>query len=197
MSVLLRIRCSLAESPARCEWVLFGENGTAVAGEGALGELPHADRAQLVIPAAQTVFTRVRLPSAALRQRRGAVLAFAVEERTIGEPNAAAVSWVGTAGDEDVLAVVDRGGLERWRSALADLGWHAPEIHCETLLLPVVPGEWSLAWDGSEGFVRSGEFEGAALDCGDAGAPPLALRLMLEEAREREAAPAAIALYTD
>jgi len=44
--------------------------------------------------------------------------------------------------------------------------------------------------------VRSGEFEGAATDCGDRESPPLSLRLLLAEAQARGAVPTAITLYT-
>ena len=193
---LLRIYGSLLDPPQRCQWVLVNNGGEPVAGEGRLAELPRrAERIQLVIPAAQVLITRARVPHAA-RRRAGSVLAFAVEEKTAGEPDANQVSWLGAVGDSDVLAVVDKPGLKRWRDALDAVGVRGYEVHCETLLLPWAAGEWSLAWNGREGFVRSGEFEGAATDCGDREAPPLSLRLMLEEAAARSAAPASIALYT-
>ncbi|MGH8761485.1 MAG: type II secretion system protein GspL, partial [Burkholderiales bacterium] len=91
--------------------------------------------------------------------------------------------------------VADKEGLQRWRHALGAAGIHAYEVHCETLLLPWRTGEWSLAWNSSEGFVRTGEFEGAATDCGDRQAPPLSLRLMLEEVQARSAGPSSIAIY--
>jgi general secretion pathway protein L len=99
-------------------------------------------------------------------------------------------------GDNDVLAVVDKPGLTRWRDALDSAGVRGYEVHCETLLLPWATGEWCLAWNGREGFVRTGKFEGAATDCGDREAPPLSLRLMLEEAEAHRAGPNSIALYT-
>jgi len=68
-------------------------------------------------------------------------------------------------------------------------------VHCETLLLPWRTGEWSLAWNGTEGFVRTGEFEGAATDCGDRQAPPLSLRLILEEVQSRSTGPSSIAIH--
>jgi general secretion pathway protein L len=43
--------------------------------------------------------------------------------------------------------------------------------------------------------VRTGELEGAATDCGDRQAPPLSLRLMLEEVQARSAGPSSIAIY--
>jgi len=191
----LRIRGSLADAPVRCQWALVNDGREPVAGEGPLAELPRrAERVQLVIPAAQVLITRARLPQGA-RRGPGSVLAFAVEEKTAGEPEANQVSWLGAVGDEEALAVADKEGLERWRHALGAVGIRAYEVHCETLCLPWATGEWSLAWNGSEGFVRTGEFEGAATDCGDRQAPPLSLRLMLEEVQARSAGPSSIAIY--
>ncbi len=191
---LLRIYGSLRDPPQHCCWTLVNGGHEPVAGEGRLAELPQrAERVQLVLPATQVLITRACVPQAA-RRRAGSVLAFAVEEKTVGEPNANQVSWLGSAGDADVLAVMDRQGLTRWRDALDTVGIRAYEVHCETLLLPWAAGEWSLAWDGREGFVRTGEFEGAATDCGDRESPPLSLRLLLDEANARSAGPAAIAV---
>jgi general secretion pathway protein L len=192
---LLRIRVSLAEAPPHCQWALLGAAGPPLCGSGTLAQLPRrAERVQLVLPAAQVLLSRVRLPRAA-RRHAGSVLAYALEDRTVGEPDAAQVSWLGAAGDTDVLAVVDRPGLQRWLDALEAAGVAAPEVQCETLMLPWTAGTWSLAWDGREGYVRSGPFEGAATDSGEAEAPPLALRLMLAEAQARGEQPAAIAVY--
>lgn len=192
---LLRIYCNLLDAPLRCQWALINGERAPVAGETPLASLPpHARRVQLVIPAAQVLIMRARLPQGAKRHS-GSMLAFAVEEKTLGEPDAQQVSCLGSAGGDSVLAVIDRKGLARWRDALDAVGIRECELLCETLLLPWVAGQWSLAWDGREGFVRSGEYEGAATDCGDRESPPLSLRLMLEEARASATAPASIALY--
>lgn len=192
---LLRIYCALLDQPQRCQWALVNDGRQPVTGEGRLADLPRrADRVQLLIPAAQVLITRARVPHGA-RRSAGSVLAFAVEEQTAGEPDGNQVSWLGSVGDEDALAVVDKNGLERWRHALGDVGVRVGEVHCETLLLPIRTGEWSLAWNGGEGFVRTGALEGAATDCGDRDSPPLFLSLMLEEAKNRDEAPSSIALY--
>jgi general secretion pathway protein L len=184
MSVL-RIYAPLGETPTHCEWALIDQRQVA-RGKGTLAQLPRGtDRVQLVIPAAQVLIAHATLPPGA-RRRDARLLAFAVEEATASEPDANQVSWLGA----DALAVLDKQGLRRWRDALEAAGLRAYEVHSEILLLPRAQGEWSLAWDGREGFVRSGEFEGAATDGGDQAMPPLALRLMLEQAR-----PEAIAVY--
>ena len=183
---LLRIYAPLGEAPVRCEWVLIDER-QSLRGEGPLSDLPRgAARVQLVIPAAQVLITRANLPPGAKR-RDPALLAFAVEEASAAEPDANLVSGVG----DDAFAVLDKKGLGHWRAALEAIGLRAFEIHPETLLLPRAEGEWSLAWDGGEGFVRSGEFQGGATDGGDAATPPVALRMMLEQGPR----PAAIAVY--
>lgn len=192
---LLRIYCPLRDPPRNCRWALIDGVRNPVLGEGRLAELPQrAERVQLVVPAAEVLITRASLPPVA-RRRGGPVLAFAVEEETVGEPDAIQVSWLGSAGDADVLAVVDRQGLMRWREVLGAAGIHAYEVHCETLLLPWAPGEWSLAWDGREGFARTGEFEGAATDCGDGNTPPLSLRLMLDAADARNSPPRSLTIH--
>jgi general secretion pathway protein L len=191
---LLRIYAPLGETPSRCAWALVDGRQSA-RGEGTLAELPRAaERVQLVIPAAQVLITRARLPQGA-RRRAGSVLAFAVEEASAAEPEANQVSWIGATGDADALAVIDKRGLERWRDALEAVGLRAYEVHAEILLLPRAGREWSLAWDGAEGFVRAGEFEGAATDGGDHTSPPLALHMMLEEAQARGMRPDAIAVH--
>ena len=193
---LLRIYCSLKDLPQRCQWALIEGDREPAAGEGRLAELPRrAQRVQLVIPAAQVLIVRVQLPRAA-RRHAGSVLAFAVEDKIIGDPDASHVNWLGVAGETDALAVVDKQGLTRWRDALGVVGIHAYEVHCEILLLPWSANEWSLAWDGREGFVRRSEFEGAMTDCGDRISPPLTLRLMLDEAQARSGRPASIAVFT-
>ncbi len=193
---LLRIRAALADAPVRCSWALVNEGRDPVSGEGSLAELPRgAARVQLVIPAADVLITRARLPASA-RRHAGSVLAYAVEEQTTGEPDNCQVSWLGSAGSDDVLAVVAKPGLRRWLDALDAAGVRAPDVQCETLLLPRAADEWSLAWDGQEGFVRTSQFEGAVTDCGDRDTPPLSLRLLLDEAEVRGQRPVAIAIYS-
>jgi len=193
---LLRIYCSLRDTPQRCQWALVGDGREPVIGEGPLAQLPQrAERVQLVLPAAEVLITRARLPQSA-RRHAGSVLAYAVEDETVGDPDANQVSWLGSAADADVLAVADRRGLKAWHDALDTVGIRGYEVHCEILMLPWMAGEWSLGWDGREGFVRTSEFEGTATDCGDRSSPPLSLRLMLDEAKTRGEAPASIAVYS-
>ena len=194
---LLRIRCHLLEDPPKCQWVLIDGEREPVNDEGRFEDLPkRARHVQLILPAAQVLLTRVRLPQVA-RRRTGSMLTFAVEEETVPDPDDNQVGWIGSAGDEDVLAVVDKKRLKQCLDALDAVAIGVDEVYCETLLLPRTEGQWSVLWNGLEGVVRTGEFEGAATDCGDATTPPLCLHLMLEAEKSGEARlPASIALYT-
>jgi len=192
---VLRIYCSLLEPPPACRWALVNDGGGSVVGEGGLATLPrHAQRVQVVLPASQVVFVRVRLPPAG-RRLAGQALAFAVEDQTAGDPALNHVRWLGKAGDQDVLAVFDRAGFDAWRSALLAAGLAGLQWQAETLLLPRQPGRWHMHWNGSEGFVRTGEFEGSATDRGSSGAPPVSLHLLLAQARAEAAAPESIIVH--
>ena len=194
---LLRIFCSLAPVPAHCQWVLLDDDSAVHPREGALADLPKgAARVELVLAAAQVLITRARLPSTRRRQS-AALLAYAAEERLASDPDVNQVRRLGQADGDDVLAVVNRQRLQSWRDAFAAVGIRVDAVYCETLMLPLQSGEWSLAWDGQEGHVRTGEFEGSATDCGDAQTPPLALHLLLEAARAIDAVPTSIALHLD
>ena len=77
---LLRIYASLRDAPQQCQWALVNSGSEPVVGEGRLAELPRrAERVQLVIPAAQVLITRARIPQSA-RRRPGSALAFAVRK---------------------------------------------------------------------------------------------------------------------
>ena len=192
---LLRIFCPSSAAPAPCRWVLLDDHADGQSGEGTLAQLPQgAARIELVLAASQVLLTRAQLPPAS-RRRSAAVLAYAAEEKLASDPDTNQVSRLGQAGNDDVLAVVNRQHLKSWRDALDAVGIHVDAVYCETLMLPIQDGEWSLAWNGQEGYLRTGEFEGGATDCGDQMTPPLALQLMLEDARVKDLLPASIALH--
>ena len=85
---LLRVFASSADTAGRCQWVLLHKDRDPIKGEGRLEDLPQgADKVHLVFPAQQILITRTKLLAEA-RRRAGSVLAFAIEEQMIGEPDA-------------------------------------------------------------------------------------------------------------
>ena len=194
---LLRIRSPLSDAPQLWAWALVENGAEPLTGEGTLAQMPaqlpgRAEQIQLLVPAEQVLIMRVRLPSG---RRSGSLLAYAAEENTASEPDANEVSRLGSAGDADVLAVVDRALTEKWKEALGSVGIHDYSVICESLMLPLPANRWSCVWDGRQGFVRTGKFEGAATDCGDRDSPPLSLCLLVEAAKERNELPAGIDLH--
>ncbi len=203
-SGLMRVRASLGDPSLRCQWSLLIPGHQPEFGEAQLANLPKiSGTVQLMLPAADVLILRAQLPPAA-RRRAGSLLAYAVEDDTASEPDTNEVSWLGAvdaeAGKEqssaDVLAVMDKSGLTAWRSALLDAGIRDYQIHCETLLLPWQRGQWSMVWNGSEGIIRTAQFEGAVTDRGSASAPPVSLRMLLQEAESLGQRPDVLALYS-
>lgn len=198
---LLRIYSAtqqMSDTPARYQWSLLSEH-LQESGAASLADLSKratlsGTRVQLVLPATQVLLTRTQLPQTA-RHHSASLLTYAVEEQTAGDPDANQVTWLGSTGDQDALAVMSKILLTHWRETFAAIGIHDYDIHCETLFLPLKKNEWSLAWNGHEGFVRSGKYEGAATDCGDEQQPPLSLCMMLETAAIAGTSPIAIALH--
>jgi general secretion pathway protein L len=163
-------------------------------GDG-VGDVPRGVRhIELIVSAADTLITSTQLPAAS-RSRNAAALAYAAEEQTVADAESQRVTWLGKSNGADVLAVIDRVGLDAVLGRLRAAGVMKCDVYCETLLVPLERGEWSVVWDGAEGFVRSGEIEGGATDAGDDAMPPLALRLMLEGAEARGGAPGRIVVY--
>lgn len=192
MSVL-RVYGSLGDTTLQCAWSLRDGN-RITEGNGSLDELPsHARQVEFIVPATDVLITSATLPRSAKR-RTGMTLAYAVEEQSADEPDANQVFWLGRAGEEDVLAVVNRAGLARWLAAFDRFGMQAVDVRCESLLLPRKAGCWSVAWNGNEGYVRTSDVEALATDSGDHATPPLALRLALRNAAARKCVPESISV---
>jgi general secretion pathway protein L len=192
--ITLRIYASLADAPGPCEWSLAGPGAEPVRGRGRLAEVPQrASRVQLVLPAHQVLFCRARLPASS-RRRTAAVLAYAIEERLLADPERCGVTRLGDAepGGEDVLTVVDRDALQRWLDALAAAGFDGCEVQSESLLLPLREGAWTVGWNGVDGWVRTGRFEAVVLDAGTRDAPPVGLRLLVARAARGGTTPGAL-----
>ena len=190
----LRLYCPLREPATACRWSLVLAGGGSRGGEDSLADLPRgAQTVHLIIPAPDVRLTQARLPQTA-RRESAAVLAYAVEEQTLGETEGSRVFRLGHAQGADFLAVLDHRGLQRWLDAIAGAGFDVAAVHCETLMLPLTPGTWSLAWNGAEGFMRTGPWAGAATDLGDRVTPPLSLRMALDAAMAR---PAALVLHPE
>lgn len=200
MSVL-RIRYSLADSTRACEWAVIDVGHESRIGRGHLADLMqlvrNCESVQLLLTAADILLVRTRLPPGS-GQRTSSVLAYAIEELIIGDPDLQHVVFLGASDREpgaSVLAVMDKEGYDTCLQEIDALGASNIEVHHEALLMPWRPDEWSMAWDGREGFLRHGEREAGILDSGDQVSPPLALSMLLSEARVGGVQPTTLAIY--
>jgi general secretion pathway protein L len=176
------------------EWALRDERGSLLAqGRDELAKLPGAGELELIVPAGLVSFSRVKLPAGKGEKLRR-LLPYAVEDRVAGEPDALHVAVGPTLDGETAVAVVDRAWVRRVLQLFASAGLKPRRMLPETLLVGMLPGSWSVVWAEPEGFVRAGECAGQMLD---GGAPPLALRLMLDEAHQAGRAPARIVVHGD
>ena len=163
-------------------------------GTATLGELPRAERVEIIVPASLVLFTEVKLPPVRGQKLRQ-LLPFAVEEKILSDPDQVQVA----AGARDAagvtrVAVVDRAWLEDSCERLRQAGLRPENGYAETCLPELETNAWTLIWDGHEGFLRTTPGAGLALDSMANGGAPFALRRAIEEARSNAQLPEKIIL---
>lgn len=178
------------EPGAPLPWCSLGSRGALLgAGHATLATLPRSEACELVIPAEAVLLTRARLPRAG-KQKLRHLLAYAIEDRLVAEPDTVQVAAGPTLADgQTVLAVVDKAWLTRVLARCHGAGLRPRSVWPETLL-PALPADgWVMVWDGAGGFLRSGAHAGMRLDGGSPAVPPAALTLSLAEARAAASLP--------
>lgn len=163
-------------------------------GESAFGALPRAAEVELIVPAGRVLLTRVKLPPGS-SQKLGEVVGYAVEDRLLGDPESvhAAVGSRGADGNVTV-AVLDRAWLEAVRTRFAAAGHRITRAVSEVATVPQTPGAWDLVWYGQHGSLRTDEEQGLAVD-GSGDSAPVALQLVLQEARDTGSSPERIVVH--
>lgn len=174
------------DSASVCAWALCEESGAVVqTGSGTLASMPKGNECIGIVAPERTVFLDVNAPPGARRQWKTA-LSFLAEGQTLPDPEENHVVQCGVPEHGRVhLAVMDRAWMRRIVEACRASGLQLRRMLSETMLLPLAGAGWRLAWDGAGGFIRTGAHSGLALDTGDAGTPPVALRLLLDQPETR------------
>ncbi|MGK2952545.1 MAG: type II secretion system protein GspL [Thiobacillus sp.] len=171
-------------------WCRLGTRGECLAaGSATLPNLPPTEACELVLPAEAVLLTCASLPRGN-KQKMQQLLAYAIEDRLVAEPDAVHVAAGPALSDgQTVLAVIDKAWLTQVLARLNEAGLRPQSAWPETLL-PALPADgWMMVWDGRGGFVRSGEHAGMSLDGGSTTEPPAALMLSVAEARAAAALP--------
>jgi general secretion pathway protein L len=163
-------------------------------GVAAPAELPRADQVEIIVPASLVLFTEVKLPPVRGQKLRQ-LLPFAVEEKILSDPDQVQVATgLRDADGFTRVAIVDRAWLDGVCDRLRLLGFRPERGYAETCLPELEPQAWTLIWDGHEGYVRTAQGAGLALDgMGDDGVP-FALRRAVQEAKDKQRLPEKIIL---
>ncbi len=174
---------SWRDSASPCPWALCDESGAVLqSGNDPLAALPKGSECVAIVSPDRVLCISTRMPPVS-RRRWQAALPFVAEEYTLPDPeDNHVVPGPLQADGRMALAVVDKLWLGHIVEACLTAKLPLRRVIPETLLPSLIAGTWVLVWDGSSGFMRTGSSSGVMLDCGDAHASPLALRLCLNAA---------------
>lgn len=177
-------------------WTLESASGMTVSsGTSPIAQMPIAQRVRLILPASTVMLTRVKVP-AGRPQKIRQLLRYAVEDKVMADPESLHVASASENGAGLAVAVMDRAWLQAVMAIFRSHQLAPRAAVAETLLPKLEHGSWTAVWDGKQGFVRTGEYDGLAFDGGSQTEPPLALRLACDEVRGADVAPAELLLYT-
>lgn len=199
MSSLLRLFVT-GEWPVQttaCEWALYDTNGSLLQrGSSEPRHWPAAQNCELVLSADQCLILEARLPKgASAKARNRDLIAYAIEERLVGEvEDEHCVTGETRPDGQTQVWVTARGRLRSLLKALQQLERRPGRAISEMQLAPLAPGRWSVCLRGGGGFVRVGSEAGFAFDSARS-EPPVALRLALQAARKTGNAPESIEVY--
>jgi general secretion pathway protein L len=171
------------DSASPCSWVLCDEKGALLqSGIAPIAALPKGHECVAIVAADRVLSIAVTIPPGG-RRRWQAVLPYVAEEFTLADPEENhVVPGPALADGRRMLAIVDKSWLTRIVDAAHTARLSLRRMVAETFLPPLAEDCWTLVWDGSSGFVKTGAASGAALDSGDVNTSPLALRLSLDTA---------------
>lgn len=179
-------------------WALLRPDGTLQReAETPIGELPAAQRVIAVVPASRVLLTAVKLPARGAQRVRNA-LAYAVEDQLTSAPESVhAVAGPLLPAGKQSIAVIDKEWLGKLLSALESAGARPHSITVETCLPARARDDWAVVLREGTGFVRTGDASGMVLDRADSGSAPPMLQLALQDARNSDAAPQKIVVWSD
>lgn len=171
------------DSSSVCPWALCDESGSVLQqGLSPLALMPKTRDCIGILAADRVlIFTTPKPPGN--KRRWPSALPFIAEEHTLTDPED--IHAVPAASSEPgmiTVSVIAKSWLKQIVSATTAAGLPLRRLISESMM-PALPADsWTLVWDGHNGFLRTSETTGLALDGGNNRTPPLALLLSLTEA---------------
>jgi general secretion pathway protein L len=178
----LRLRlCPLAElgADSTLEFeVLDDRRAVLERSRAVLAELPRLPRTELVLAAPDVLLVEAALPPLSGARLRAALPALA-EPHVLSDIESAYV--VASPGPRATLAVLDRALFARALEVLRRLKLEPSSATPEQLALPLNEGRWRLRLGSAYGCLRIASLRGIACSPAQDAAPPVELRLALEQ----------------
>jgi len=173
------------DSTSPCPWALCDDRGALLqSGIAPLAALPKGHECVAIVAADRVMSIAVTLPPGG-RRRWQTVLPYVAEEYTLADPEENhVVPGLAISDGRRMITVMDKSWLTHIVHAAQNARLSLRRMVAETFLPALASDCWTLVWDGSSGFVKTGAVSGTALDIGDANTPPLALRLSLDAATQ-------------
>lgn len=191
MKLRIYLTAHWQDAASPCNWALLDDAGNVrESGNGNLTAMPPSDDATVIVAADRVLATAAVLPRIK-RSKLETALPFALDDTLIDDASEAHVTPGTKLPDgRTVLYALNKNWLSRFLAASLASKVRVRRIVPEFCLLPVRANEWSLAWDGAQGFLAAANNLGGTLDSGDDVRAPAALQLRLQQE-----APAALRLF--
>lgn len=180
MNLRIHLTAHWQDAASPCDWALHDDLGNVrESGSGNLAAMPQCDEATVIVAADRVLATSAVLPKIK-RSKLETALPFALEDSMIDDVSDAHVTTGAKLADgRTVLYTVNKGWLTRFLAAASATKMRVRRIVPEFCLLPTRGNEWSVAWDGAQGFLATTDRLGGALDYGGDTRAPVALQLRL------------------
>jgi general secretion pathway protein L len=192
MKLRIYLTAHWQDAASSCAWVLLDDAGQQRdAGNGTLASMPHADEAIAIVASGRVLATAADLPKLK-RNKLETALPFVLEDGLLDDVSTVhVVPGAKLADGRTVLYALDKDWLARFLAACTAAKLRLRRVVPEFCLLPQRNEEWSVAWDGTQGFMAMAGQQGGALDNGSDLRMPALLQLRLQQG-----APAALRLFT-
>ena len=182
MNLRIHLTAHWQDAASPCAWSLLDDAGNLrESGTGNLAAMPQSDEATVIVAAERVLATTAVLPKIK-RSKLETALPFALEDALINDVSEAHVTPGAKLADgRTVLYTLNKSWLSRFLAASSAAKIRVRRVVPEFCLLPTRTGEWSMAWDGAQGFMATANSMGGALDSGSDTHAPVGLQLRLQQ----------------